>query len=86
MKKEIFNPLILPMELAPACETEIDSCGKVRFSKREAETELGQSMGRARYNPNRREQRAYECNLCGWWHLTSTANTVRGRSRPGLIA
>ena len=21
-------------------------------------------------NPNRREQGAYRCDLCGWWHLT----------------
>jgi hypothetical protein len=71
MKKEIFNPLILPREIARARETEIDSCGKVRFSKREAETELEHLMSRAPHNPNRREQRAYQCHRCGWWHLTS---------------
>lgn len=48
------------------------ACGKISyFSEAEARSQLDELRERAKGNPRRRESRAYACNECGGWHLTS---------------
>lgn len=57
------------------------SCGrKVRFATRQ-QAESWAAGVRARYGAGSAEQSAYECELCGGWHLTS--HPWRGTARTG---
>lgn len=46
--------------------------GKRKLDKHEAKVALvGAVVAHNRGDNHRQERRAYECPLCGWWHLTS---------------
>jgi len=78
VKPQIFNPLKFPAQLMA---TNGDSCPKLKFSKRQAEIALQESMKRGELgNLYRREQRIYECVACRWWHLTSAELAGGGKS------
>ncbi len=58
-------------ERRPICSTS----GKVIFSKKDALTKKNYLMKIGR----ERNLRAYECEDCGWWHLTKNKTYGNGR-------
>ena len=46
-------------------------CNKEKFDKKSAQTALNHCK-----KEHRNEKRIYECNKCGWWHLTSDEEYV----------
>lgn len=56
--------------------------GKAKFTQAGAEWALLEAKIQRglRGNTRRREQRAYDCPFCAWWHLTSRPQAERRAS------
>jgi len=55
-------------------------CVKTRFSKKLAQCRLNELLNAG----NMDYGRIYECDLCGMWHLTSSAENFRDQDTPEL--
>jgi len=68
----------------------IDRCGptgKRRYRSEGAARHALTALAPIRPDPEHREQRAYPCNGCGGWHLTSQArHAMRGDVLGGMRA